>query len=145
MQPKSTSTPKLFFSLLATIILLLTINITAFPAFNGSWQNDLNLTTQTNPLTISSELNLNYSTGGVSYSSSSTFSQESFKKQDLGVDFTLGLLEVDSTLSFDPSAKRLDYWLTAADFSLGGLGIGNSFLLEHLNEEEGSCYTNSNR
>ena len=137
MQPNRIPNPKPFFSLLAAIILLLTINITAFSAFNGSWQSDLYLTTQTNPLTLSSKLNLNYSTGGVSYSSSSTFSQDSFKTQDFGVDFTLGLLEVDSTLSFQPQAKRLDYWLTGADFSLGGLGIGNNFLLEYLDQEEG--------
>lgn len=114
-----------------TIVLFLTTGLTGHADLTGSWENDLNLGPEPNLLeSFSSELDLYYTSGGIDYRSSSLFKKDSYYAQSFGASTTLGTLDIDSTLDFDPQAVRLNYFLAEADFRLSGLNIGNTFLLE---------------
>ncbi|MFB6290233.1 MAG: hypothetical protein ABEJ25_00675, partial [Candidatus Bipolaricaulia bacterium] len=71
----------------------------------GTWNNELTLDpttsgTDTNNFeALESILSVDYTAGGVSYSSTSEFSLTGFEKQEFGVNTTVGLLDLTSTLN----------------------------------------------
>ena len=133
--------PKLALSLL---ILSITVGVgaAAKPDLYGSFENDLYFLPENDFLDYKSELDITYRMGGIDFKSESVFYKENYYSQLFGLSFPLGLLDIDSTLSFNPAKIRLNYFLGDATFTLAGLGIDNTFLLEYVNKEDsyGSGY-----
>lgn len=129
---------KLLVSASLIIVLILVVNITGFSDLSGDWENDLYFSPGSNVLgSFSSELYLNYYSGGIDYTSSSLFKKDSYYAQTFGAATSLGMVGVDSTLDFDPQEVRLNYFLAEADLTLADLNIGNTFLLEYTGDGSG--------
>lgn len=124
--------------LAVTVLFLLCFSFFAFGSISGNWKYTITFAPQTNSISaFSSRLNLNYSTGGVDFSSTSLFGLNDYTRQSFEVGMNPGLLELDSTISFYPPDQRLDYWSTTGDMVVAGLGIENTFLLEYVDAETG--------
>ena len=109
-------------------------------SLSGDWENDLFLNPGNSSNAIDkfvSTLTVEYRTGGVSYSSKSVFDKDKFDSQVFGADYRIGILDGSSTVSFNPTETRLDYWLNRGNFSLAGARIDTVFLLEY-SEDAGS-------
>jgi|GEM_PF-1817136 len=97
----------------------------------GSWENELTFVPQTNPIdSFTSTLDVTYNSGGITYNSISEFDLGGFDDQEFGVSTSVGLLDLESIINFNPSAPGLDYWLTDAALTLGGVSITDNFLLQ---------------
>ncbi len=126
------------------LLLVFVFGFVGYGSLSGDWENNLYLSPDVNPVISSfkSTLEVNYSSGGINYSSLSKFNLDSYKLQKFGTDFSVGLLSADSTLSFDPSNTRMNYWLAKAGMTFGGVEIDNTFVLEYLKKssEYGAGY-----
>ncbi|MBS3789125.1 hypothetical protein KGY79_13145 [Candidatus Bipolaricaulota bacterium] len=123
--------------LLVLILLVFSLSVSGSETLSGSLENDLYLSPDPGSSLISSfesELTVNYSTGRIDFSSLSKFRKDSYKLQNFGADFSIGLLDLDSTISFDPSNARLDYLLANGYISVGGVNVDNTFVLEVLSK-----------
>mgnify|MGYP006896947339 CR=1 FL=1 len=128
--------------LIITVLLTLTFSPIALGSFGGNWKSTLTLEPANGPQTssitgFSSKLQLNYASSGLSFSSTSTFNLDNFTRQAFELGLEPGLLDVDSTISFDPPDNRLDYWSFTGDMVIAGLGIKNTFLLEYMDDISG--------
>jgi len=118
-----------------TMTLVLVAGVAAFGSMSGSWNNELTLAPQTNPITgLESVLTVNYSTGGVSYESVSTFDLTGYDDQTFSVSGTVGLLDLASELDFDPQSVSMDYWKNTASLTLGGISVTDVFLLQNVKD-----------
>jgi len=121
----------------ATICFLAT-GVTGHADLSGSWENDLYLDSGTNMLyKFSSELFLNYNSGGIDYISSSLFKKDSYYAQTFGIATSISEVDIDSTLDFDPQESGLNYFLAEAALNLADLNIENTFLLEYTGDNWG--------
>ena len=118
-----------------TMVFVLSLGMAAFGSISGSWENELTLVPQTNPISgLTSELTVEYSTGGLNYESISTFDLSGYSDQTFGVSGTMGLLDLSSELNFDPSAVSMDYWKSTATLTLGGISVTDVFLLQNVKD-----------
>ncbi len=102
-------------------------------ALMGTWENELTLDPNADDNSLAaleSILDVEYTMNGISYTSVSEFSLDGFEKQEFGVDSSVGLLDLTSTLNMDPSGSNLRYWESGASMTLGGVSIGASFYLQ---------------
>ncbi|MFW6006314.1 MAG: hypothetical protein ACOC9A_02620 [Candidatus Bipolaricaulota bacterium] len=105
-------------------------------ALTGSWENDLILDISNEDIdsfNYNGVLNVNYTTGGIDYSSTSTFDDDGFDSQEFGVDLSVGLLDLSSTADFNVQTPSLAYWSNNATMTLGGISISDTFLLQEMN------------
>ncbi|MBS3792930.1 hypothetical protein KGY77_09855, partial [Candidatus Bipolaricaulota bacterium] len=131
-------TPRLLIFILSSSILLFLFSTVTYGSLSGSFENELYLNPGISSLiTYRSELDMTYRRKGMVLASNSVFHEDSYFSQQFGVDFELGALDIDSSLSFDPADARMDYLLAGANTSLGGIGIDNTFLLEHVDDQTG--------
>jgi len=131
-------TSRLLIFILSTLILLFLFPTITYGSLSGSFKNDLFLNAGTSSLiTYESELDITYRLEGMVFASNSVFHEDSYHSQQFGVDFGLGALDINSSLSFDPANTRMNYLLAGAGTSLGGVGIDNTLLLEHVDEQTG--------
>ncbi len=102
-------------------------------ALTGSWNNTITLKpVQTNSFdAFDSTLKVTYNSGGITYSSTSTFDLDGYTSQEFGVSTSVGLLGLESTMDFDPTAPALNYWKNTANLTLGGVSITDMFLLQN--------------
>jgi len=102
-------------------------------ALTGSWENTITLKpVQTNSFdAFDSTLNVTYNSGGITYNSTSTFDLTGYTSQEFGVSTSVGLLDLDSTMDFDPTSPSLNYWKNTASLTLGGVSITDMFLLQN--------------
>ncbi|MBS3812935.1 hypothetical protein KGY64_03840, partial [Candidatus Bipolaricaulota bacterium] len=135
------------FKVLALTILMVVISLSVSAhgedTLTGSFTNDLYLNPQTSSLiTYRSDLEVTYYLKDMRLSLSSVFTEDSYHSQKFGLDYSLGLLDTYSTLSYDPDNSRINYFKGEADTVLSGIGIENTFVLEYLEDEEvyGSGY-----
>jgi len=133
---RNDSSDRILFLVVAVTLAVSALGFPGYGSLSGSMTNDLHFEPQTNPLALDSTLTVNYSAGGLNFQSISSLEDNSFTDQEFRVDFSLGLLDVDSTLAFDPPEARMDYWLAEGGFTLGRLRVENVFLLEYLEKEE---------
>ena len=139
------SPSKVFSSLISGFLVailfccLLLSNSVQAEDLSGSWSNDLYLNPQSPSSLIdySSTLSVSYSTGGVEYSSESVFHEDEFYSQIFEAGTRIGILDLSSTASFDPTNVRLDYWLTEGGLTLAGVRTENIFLLEYSEQHNG--------
>ena len=114
------------------VIFLLTTGLTGYADLSGSWKNDLYLNPGPTMIgTFDSQLSLRYSSSGIDYTSLSLFRKDSYYAQTFKAHTNLGLVDVDSSLDFDPQKSRLNYFRGEADLTLANLNIGNTLLLEN--------------
>jgi len=107
-------------------------------ALMGTWENELTLNpnaTGNSLAGLTSVLDVEYTMNGISYTSISEFNLDGFEKQEFGVDSSVGLLDLTSTLNMDPSGQNLRYWESGASMTLGGVSIGASFYLQSIDWE----------
>ena len=133
--------------LISTLLIAALIGAPVFDAaaqedkpLTGSWETDLYLDPGSSSNAIDdfiSTLNVQYAMGGVSYSSESVFNKDQFESQLFGADYRIGILNGNSTLSFDPTNTRLDYWLNEGTFSLAGARFSTVFVLEYSSNFDG--------
>jgi len=117
------------------MICLLTTGVTGRADLSGSWENDLYLGSGISVLEkYSSELVLNYYSGGIDYTSTSLVKKDSYYAQTFGIATSISAVDIDSTLDFDPQESRLNYFLAEADLTLVDLNIENTFLLEYTGD-----------
>ncbi len=103
----------------------------------GSWQNDLYMSPQSSSISAyESTLDVKYSVGGVNLASESVYTRDKFYSQKFGLDYRLGILDVGSTLSLDPSDSSLKYWLNEGKFSLAGIRFDTKLLLEYMESRD---------
>ena len=127
----------LLFSFMVLSLILL-MGTTARGALSGSFENELSITqTESQALSYKGRLNVDYMVDGINFQSTSVFSEDGYETQDFGTSFSLGLVDLNSTISFDPQNKRLDYFLTNGGFTFGEIGIDNAFLLEYTEKTSG--------
>ena len=143
--------------LAVTLVLVLAAGFAAVAqdmdkALTGEWTNTLTLSpTGGNALAgFDSTLDVTYTNGGISYNSISEFTLNGLVDQEFGVESTVGLLDLSSTINFwtgtilyDPLPgvvpppavafqPGLDYWKNEASLTLGGVTITDTFLLQHV-------------
>jgi len=110
-------------------------------SFSGSWENDISLLPQSQSLvSLNSSLEVSYSENGVTLTGLSKFKENEFTGQKLTADFSAGLFDLKSTISFNTAsnlAPDLSFWLTTGNFTLGGVKVGNAFVLEQMNDTSG--------
>ena len=72
--------------------------------FFGSWENELTLDPSQDNLisAFDSILTVNYTSSGINYKSISEFKLENYTDQQFSVETTVGLLDLSSTIDFDP-------------------------------------------
>lgn len=123
-----------------TLVLVLLAGVGALAAeerpLTGSWENTLTLNpNQTQSFSaFDSTLSLEYVSGGITYSSTSSFDLTGYTDQTFGVSTSIGLLDLTSTMDFDPTTPDLDYWKTDASLTLGGVTISDLFLLQNMKD-----------
>ncbi|MBS3765860.1 hypothetical protein KGY71_05000 [Candidatus Bipolaricaulota bacterium] len=120
-----------------TMVLVLVAGVGALAAtedrpLTGYWNSTLTLDPTATPVIsgFSSTLYAEYVSGGITYSSTSTFTEAGFTDQLFGVNTSMGLLTLDSTVDFDPTVPALSYWTTDASLGLGGVNLSTLFLLQ---------------
>src|SRR6056297_1672319 len=125
-------------SLAITLVLVLAAGFGAFAVeeerpLYGEWENTLTLDPMGDPIVdgFDSVLDVTYVSGEITYTSVSEFDLSGYADQTFGVSTSMGLLTLDSTANFDPSAPGLDYWKNSASLTLGGVNIGTLFLLQN--------------
>lgn len=105
---------------------------------SGSWKNDIYMSPQSSSISgFESTLDVNYTVGGILFSSESVYTRNQFYSQSFGLDYRLGILDVSSTLSLDPSDSSLKYWLSEGQFSMGGVWFNTKLLLEYMESVDG--------
>jgi len=126
--------------LAVTLVLVLAAGFAAVAqeedrALTGSWENTVTLNPQTSPVItdFDSTLDVTYNTGGITYNSVSEFDIDGYSDQTFGVETTVGLLDLSSTVNFDTQTPGLDYWSNQASLTLGGVSITDTFLLQATN------------
>lgn len=99
--------------------------------------NTVTLVPQNDPIdSFSSTLTVDYEVAGVTYSSVSDFSLTGYSDQEFTVDFSLSGLGLESTADFDPSAKKLDYWLNTGTVAIPtGIELTPVFLLQKTEDD----------
>ena len=123
---------------LVALICLMTIPLGAVAAdngtFTGSWDNSITLLPQTESFSsFDSTLTLNYSTGEVSYSSTSDFDLSGLSDQQFTTGFSLSNVTMNSTADLDPADRHLDYWLNQATVTIPqNATFIHTFLLQRM-------------
>jgi len=110
-------------------------------ALMGTWENELTLDPNADDdantfAAFDSMLSMEYTTGGISYSSDTKLSLDGLTEQEFGVDSSVGLLDLSSTLNMDVSGGNLRFWESSADMTLGGVSIGTTFYLQNHDWEQ---------
>jgi len=108
---------------------------------SGTWENDIYIVPSSTDGMIGSDrplstLSISYSTGGVTYSSESIFKKDEFYSQEFGLNYRMGILDLSSTASFDPTAISMNYWLNEGSFTLAGARFDTIFLLQQLPDSD---------
>lgn len=99
--------------LAAVLIGALQVPIVQGGQLSGNWNSDLYLSSVTPAISqFHSTSALTYSSGAGTYSSTSVFSKSAFSRQLLTAQYRMGIFEASSTLNFDTSNLRLNYWLS---------------------------------
>ena len=82
-----------------------------------------------------SKLTVNYNTGGISFTSISEFNLTGFEDQEFSADYTVGLLDLTSTLNLNPdggTSAPLDYMENSGSLTLGGVNLSLTHLLQRV-------------
>jgi len=120
--------------------------------YSDDSEGDTSYTGVTNPFIFNSDLSLTYESGGLTYEvdvaldynpagmpsgdypGSSTsppyWQSNGLTDMEFGVSTSVGLLDLSSTVNFDPVDKDLDYWKSSASLTLGGVSITDTFVLQ---------------
>ncbi|MBS3736905.1 hypothetical protein KGY72_07020 [Candidatus Bipolaricaulota bacterium] len=137
---KNNSTLRLFPVLLLSF-LFITLVFSPLPeaaSLSGELENDLYLSPGNNNGDFLDEfistLEVEYTMGGITFSSESIFTKDEFNSQTFGADYRVGILDASSTASFDPANTRLDYWLNEGSLTLAGASFDTTFLLEYSSD-----------
>lgn len=132
------SLAKVFGLVLLGILLLSGPVAGSSDTFSGDWESELSLFPEAESMiSLKSTLDLRYSEPGMSFGSVSKFEENDLEEQRFRGGLTTGPFEGSSLLSLDISGDRtlpLNYWLSDTWFSLGGVDVANSFLLEYVDK-----------
>lgn len=122
-----------------TMVLVLAAGVAAFADLSGSWTNEFTLVPDPVNSTAANEfaafdsvLTVNYSFGGVDLSSTSTFYLGGYADQEFGAAFTVGLLDLESTVDMYPSGQMIDYWKNKASMTVGAVDISGTLWLQRF-------------
>lgn len=137
-----------------TMVLVLVAGVGALAAddedrpFYGTWENTLTLDPNQeadynadNPFRLDSTLEATYTAGGLTFTGEAVFDYDTREGDELpeesgltdvefGMETSVGLLDLTSTVNFNVQTPGLNYWVNQATLTLGGVSITDTFVLQ---------------
>ncbi len=117
-------------ALVLTFALILALGIVASAQIKGQWCTNVTINPQTPAFTaFSSTLSVDYTVGGWTFNSLSTFALTGWTGQVFNVNGTLGAFTLGSVLVFNPAAATFTSWTTTGSVSIAGVTFDGTWLL----------------
>ena len=117
-------------ALVLTFVLILGLGIAASAQIKGQWCTDVVINPQSATFTsFASTLSVDYTVGGWTFNSKSTFALTGWTGQVFTVNGTLGAFTLGSVLVFNPAAATFTSWTTTGSVSIAGVTFDGTWLL----------------
>ncbi len=98
----------------------------------GTWENEVGIQPDDGGtfFELDSDIEATYQVGGLSYTGIAELEETGLVDVEFGVDTTVGLLGLSSTVNFATQTPGLEYWVNEASLTLGGVSITDTFVLQ---------------
>jgi len=120
-------------ALVLTFVLILGLGIAASAQIKGQWCTDVVIDPQGTGgvyfTSFASTLSVDYTVGGWTFNSKSTFALTGWTGQVFNVNGTLGAFTIGSILTFNPSTALFTSWKTTGSVSIAGVTFDGMWLL----------------